>query len=101
MRHIAVIAYSLLLIIGGIIGHRVANSLASIITSVGSALLLLLSLYLESKYPEIAKILLYSILSLLTLFFAYRWIHTGKLMPGGMLFIISAIVLAIAFLFKK
>lgn len=99
LYNISILAYSILLIIGGYMGHQ-AGSTVSLITSVASGLSLLILLGLSlnnSGWPVFA---INGLITVLALFFAYRWFTTGKFMPGGLLLIISAAVLFIALLFK-
>lgn len=99
---ILVIAYSILLIIGGVIGHRAAGSLASIITSVLFGAFLLLSLFIERQLPGIGLRMTNAALAVLILFFGYRWITTGKFMPGGLLCIMTiGVTAALAYLHRS
>ncbi len=92
--------YSLLLLIGGVIGYVIAGSQASLFMSSIFAILLIGSLYLIRVKPTIAYTCIFSLLALLTLFFAYRW-YTIKFMPSGMLCILSLVVGSLAYVWKK
>lgn len=95
--NVTVIAYSILLIVGGIIGHQVKGSLASLIASVASGTLLLLALYVMRRAPKLGITAIVGIVALLSLFFSYRWIATQHFMPPGLLALISFSVLGILF----
>ena len=92
--------YSLLLLIGGVVGYVIAGSHASLFMSSISAILLIGSLYLIRIKPSIAYKCIFSLLSLLTLFFAYRW-YSNQFMPSGMLCFLTLAVGLLAYAWKK
>jgi uncharacterized membrane protein (UPF0136 family) len=82
-----VFAYGIFILIGGVVGHLKAKSLASLVMGlvfgaglIGSAfrkrgvLSLILTLFLDA-------------------FFTWRWVSTGKFMPPGVLSLVSSAVL--------
>ena len=89
---ILVIIYSIIVLAGGLIGYLKADSLPSLISGVvfGAALFTCGMGILKSN----ATAFLFSIaLSfVLTAFFAYRYWPTGKLMPSGMMAILSGLI---------
>lgn len=87
------IAYSVLLVIGGLIGYFAAGSLASLIMSSGFALLIIGSLFIKHYIPAIGYAITYILLAILSAFFLFRAFHTGKFMPPGLLALISIGVL--------
>lgn len=97
---ISIVAYSILLIIGGYLGHQ-AGSFISLVMSVGFGLSLLVLLGLALQHAGFAYYLINVLISLLTIFFAMRWYTTGKFIPGGLLFWISLLVLLISFFHKR
>lgn len=88
--------YSVLLLIGGVAGYLVAGSLASLLMSSIFAILLIGSLFLIRFYPVIGYRTVFSLLGLLSLFFAYRW-YTVKFMPSGLLCILTLTILAVSY----
>ncbi len=94
--NLTVISYSILLIIGGIIGHQ-AGSMISLITSVtsGAAMLILFGMSLQGS--SWAHWGIVGLIAALGLFFFYRWNTTGKFMPGGLLLLISVAALLVLF----
>ena len=94
------IAYSVLLVIGGLIGYLTAGSLASIIMSSSFALLIVGSLFIKHYFPAIGYTLTYILLAALSSFFLFRAFHTGKFMPPGLLALVSIGVL-IALLIQR
>lgn len=82
--------YSLLLLVGGVVGYFVAGSLASLLMSTFFAIGLLGSLFLR-WYKFI-----FGLLGLLSLFFAYRW-YMAKFMPSGLLCLLTLAVLGFTF----
>jgi uncharacterized membrane protein (UPF0136 family) len=90
-------AYALLLFVGGIVGYAKAQSLMSLIMGIGSSLLLLACVgatWKGYKWGHMGSLIL---LSLLTLFFIYRFFITYKFMPAGMMAIIGVLVSSIAY----
>lgn len=91
-----IVAYSLLLLIGGVTGYFVAGSFASLLMSAIFAILLIGALFLVPFKPQFAYRAIYGLLTLLVLFFGYRW-YVGKFFPAGLLCILSITVLAFTF----
>lgn len=87
--------YTLILILGGLVGYLKAGSLLSIISSLVFGSLLLIGLYNKST----ATLLL--TLTALLLFFAYRWFQTGNFLPAGVLLVLTGLVLGASFLLLK
>lgn len=87
-----VTAYGLIVALGGLVGYLTAESLASLIAgSLFGALLFASGLGLCRS--SIVAYFTGTILSLsLTVFFSIRYYHTQKMMPGGMMAIISALI---------
>lgn len=92
--NIILITYSLLIIAGGVIGHLVAGSAASLIASLICGALLLVGIYLLNNMPTYGKPFTYFCMSFLSLFFIYRWIFTQKFIPAGVMTVASVIVFA-------
>ncbi len=92
--------YSLLLLIGGVIGYIMAGSLASLFMSSIFAILLLSSLFLIRFYPTIGDRSIFTLLALLTLFFAYRW-YAVKFMPSGLLCLLTIVIAGFALSWRK
>ena len=89
---IIVIIYSILVLLGGLIGYLFANSLPSLIsgTIFGAALFTCGLGILRSNLAAFITSIMLS--GLLTLFFGYRFWLTEKLMPAGMMGIISGLI---------
>lgn len=95
-----IVGYSLLLLIGGLIGYFMAGSSASLLMSSIFAALLIGSLFLIRVFPAAGYRTVSTLLVILTLFFAYRW-YTIKFMPSGLLTILSLIILCVTFFMKR
>lgn len=93
--NIPIIAYALLLFLGGLFGYYKSGSLVSIAVSTVSAALLLGSLYMKNAYA------IYAILILLTALFCWRFAESGKFMPAGLFSILTIALLAYLFFTKK
>jgi uncharacterized membrane protein (UPF0136 family) len=93
--------YALLILVGGIIGHLVANSLISlIISSVIAGMLLVCSgLILKENIPAYHAATL--ITAILLAFFTYRYFLTSKIAPGGIMALISGVLLVYLILQTK
>ncbi|EAZ90931.1 TMEM14 family protein [Crocosphaera chwakensis] len=94
---IATLIYGILLFIGGIIGYIKARSKPSLISGVLSSLLLLLSAFLQWQQVAVGLILAQIITILLAIVFLIRLWKTRKLMPAGLMVMISVAVLIILF----
>lgn len=95
---IVVLCYALLIFLGGVIGHAVANSLASLIASSIFALILLGCAHYINKGNEAAYKIATAITALLFVFFTYRFFLSYKIAPGGIMAIISAALLVYLFI---
>lgn len=94
-----IVGYSLLLLIGGVIGYVVAGSTASLLMSSLFAALLIGSLFFIRFSPANGYRAVSLLLIALTLFFAYRW-YTGKFLPSGLLTLATLAVLISTYLMR-
>lgn len=95
---IAVIIYGLLIILGGVIGFAKAHSIASITMGTLFGAGLLASGIAMLKKSNIGFYSATALSSLLTIFFTYRFILTQRLMPAGIMSLLSLIVLIALYL---
>ncbi len=93
-------AYSLLLLIGGVTGYFMAGSFASLIMSTIFAILLIGSLFLGRFYAKAGNKAILSLLTILALFFAYRW-YVTKFFPSGAICCLTLLILGVSFLWQK
>lgn len=102
MRYLAyfTIAYGLLLLVGGMYGYAQAHSLPSLIMGSVSAALIIFGSIAMLKQSFAGYLITTLVTGLLTAFFAYRFIHSYKFMPPGMLAIISLIIFIILIMTK-
>ncbi|MDJ0511254.1 MAG: TMEM14 family protein [Crocosphaera sp.] len=91
----ATLVYGILLLIGGIIGYVTAKSKPSLISGVVSGLLLLVTSFLQLQQIALAFILARIVTILLTVVFAIRFWKTKKLMPAGIMLVVSVAILVI------
>lgn len=96
-----VLTYALLIFVGGVIGFNQAHSLPSLIAGSLSALLLLACSLGMFKRSVLAYTLAMALILALMLFFSYRFVLTGKIMPAGMMAVISAFCLACIMMRRK
>lgn len=89
---IIVIIYSILVLMGGLIGYLFADSLPSLIagTVFGAALFTCGLGILRTSVPAFLTAVALS--GVLTAFFGYRYWLTAKLMPAGMMGLISGLI---------
>ena len=88
-----VLIYAVLILIGGIIGHVKASSLASLIFGLTFGLLLVgsaIAMFAKHKWGAYGAVIL---TFMLDGFFTYRFLKTHAFMPAGMLSLISFAVL--------
>lgn len=91
--------YSVLMLLGGVIGYRAAGSRASLLAGLMSGLALLGAFAWSRSNPTGGFIAGAVIALALTVVFALRFAKTGSFMPSGMLLltsILALIILAIA-----
>ncbi|HIK30698.1 MAG TPA: hypothetical protein IGS17_16595 [Oscillatoriales cyanobacterium M59_W2019_021] len=92
---LAAIAYGVLAIVGGMIGYRQAKSHVSLISGVGSGVLLILGGVLQ-LWGQTWGLWLSAIVTLVLIaVFAMRLAKTRKVMPAGLMLISGTIALAI------
>jgi uncharacterized membrane protein (UPF0136 family) len=91
--------YGFLLLLGGIIGYVKASSLASLVMGVTFSFLICFAAFLILSNHEWGEFFAKTVVTLLFLFFAYRFFLSFKMMPGGVMAFLSLIMLAL--LFKK
>ena len=95
--------FGALTIIGGIIGYVKANSLPSIIAGSITGVLLLVAGSLLSSHRVIGLATAFVVSLLLAAQFVPKFIRTGKVMPAGLMSILSVIGIVVAVIawFKK
>jgi uncharacterized membrane protein (UPF0136 family) len=84
---IAVIAYGILAVGGGILGYLRAGSKISLISGTISGILLLLAAWLQIKQLEMGLVLARTVTLILVIVFTIRLLKTAKFMPGGLMVI--------------
>lgn len=89
--------YALLILTGGMIGYLKANSLMSLIMGGSFAVLLLLSAISMIKNQVLGYFSAIILTSALTVFFGYRFFTSWKMMPAGMMLILSVAMLGLLF----
>lgn len=94
-RVILLTIYGLLLFVGGMIGFSTAHSLPSLIMGTSATAFVFAAAYGYYQNKVWAFYLAQIISWVLFLFFTYRYLHTQKMMPGGMMAIISFVVAAL------
>jgi len=80
---IVLIAYSTLMLIGGIFGYTASKSMPSLIAGIVSAIVLDIAFFLTKTSGRIGYLVGGVTAFALTAFFAYRIYETGKVMPAG------------------
>ncbi len=95
------IAYTLLLLVGGLIGYFTANSLPSLIASSLFSVCLLIAVWGCQQEKSWGYPLAITALSLLILFFGVRLYATQKFMPAGLMFIVSLITLTTTYFLER
>ncbi|HEV3394286.1 MAG TPA: TMEM14 family protein [Chthoniobacterales bacterium] len=97
------LVFGALTIIGGVIGYVKAGSMASIIAGAISGILLLIAGWILPNNRTIGLAIAFVVSLLLATQFVPKLIRTGKVMPAGLMSILSVIgiVVAIAAWLKK
>ncbi|QEH32519.1 Transmembrane proteins 14C [Aquisphaera giovannonii] len=90
--------YAALLAAGGVIGLLKAGSRPSLIAGLISSALTVLAFALSFSYPLAGLALGFLVALSLTFFFAARFFKSRKVMPSGMLAVLSLLVAFLTFL---
>ena len=90
-KSLIIFIYAVLVLGGGLIGYAVAGSIASIVASSAFATILFITGYLVSIGNKLAYDLTLFVILFLTAFFGYRFFLSYKMMPGGVMSLISAL----------
>jgi uncharacterized membrane protein (UPF0136 family) len=90
------IAFGVLTIAGGIVGYAKAGSVASIVAGSITGILLLVAAFLLPQHRAIGLATSFIISLLLAAQFVPKFIRTGRVMPAGMMAILSVIGLVAA-----
>ena len=88
--------FGALTIIGGVIGYVKAQSVPSIIAGTITGLLLLLAGYLLPQNRTAGLVTAFIVSLLLAAQFLPKFIRTGKVMPAGLMSILSVIGIVVA-----
>ena len=85
------LVFGVLTIAGGIVGYVKAGSVASIIAGSITGVLLLVAAFLLPEHRAIGLATAFIISLLLAAQFAPKFIRTGRIMPAGMMAVLSVI----------
>ena len=85
------IVFGVLTIVGGVIGYVKAGSVASIIAGSITGVLLLVGAFLLPEHRAVGLATVFIISLLLAAQFVPKFLRTGRIMPAGMMSILSAI----------
>lgn len=83
--------YSLIVVIGGVIGYQQAQSEASLYMGLTFGLLLCLCELFMISGKKAAYVVALILMCILALFFGYRFALTQKFMPAGMMLLITCL----------
>jgi uncharacterized membrane protein (UPF0136 family) len=81
--------YSLLVVMGGVIGYVQAHSYASLYMGLAFGISLSLCSLLMLKGKKAAYLVALVLMCILALFFCYRFALTQKFMPAGLMLVLS------------
>ena len=95
IAQLALAVFGLLLILGGYFGWK-AGSQVSLIMGLASGIIVLIAVCITRSNPQLGFSILIAVSSLLSVVFLSRWAKTKKIMPSGMLFLMSLAAAVIA-----
>ena len=95
LGRVVLAVYAVLMLVGGVMGYRAAKSSASLVAGVGSAVVLLVALFLSLRAPATGYWLGALTSLALCIVFTLRLAKTGKFMPSGMLLTVSFVALVL------
>jgi uncharacterized membrane protein (UPF0136 family) len=93
---VAVFAYGILAIVGGIIGYMRASSKVSLISGTISGLLLIVAGFFQLQGQAWAALLAVIVTGFLVVVFAVRLAKTRKFMPAGLMVLLGMVTLAVS-----
>src|ERR1700746_3997417 len=95
--------FGVLTIAGGVVGYVKAGSVASVVAGLITGVLLLVAAFLLPEQRAVGLATAFIISLLLAAQFVPKFIRTGRVMPAGMMSILSVIgiVVAVVAWFKK
>src|SRR2546430_6376283 len=88
--------FGVLTIAGGVVGYVKAGSVASIIAGLITGILLLVAAFLLPEHRAIGLATAFIISLLLAAQFAPKFLRTGRVMPAGMMSVLSVIGIIVA-----
>lgn len=86
-------AYGLLTMVGGVLGYVNAGSQVSLIAGLGSGAVVLLATYIRHRFAGLSAVILAITSALLLAKFGTDFLTVGKVMPAGVMSILSAVAL--------
>ncbi len=90
------VVYGILLVVGGVIGYTKAKSMPSLVMGSATGILAILLAYYGLHGHDLISLFLLAAESIvLSAFFYTRFQKTKKIMPAGLMFIVSVVSLAI------
>lgn len=90
------IVFGVLTIVGGIIGYAKAGSVASIIAGLITGILLLVAAFLLPEHFAAGLITAFIVSIFLALYFIPKLLRTGRVMPAGIMSLLSVIGIIVA-----
>lgn len=96
-----VLGFGIIVMFGGLIGYLTANSLISLFAGTISGAVLVAGGMGLIRNSVIAYYVSLVATGLLTLFFAYRYVGSYKMMPSGMMGILSLVVFVLLLSTRK
>jgi uncharacterized membrane protein (UPF0136 family) len=101
IQAITQLVYAILVLIGGIIGHYIANSMPSLVMGTIFAILLTASAIAMFQNIPLGFYSGVALTAILFVFFGYRYLTTMKVFPAGFMTLVSLVVLLILFFVKR
>ena len=90
------IGFGILTIAGGVVGYVKAGSLPSIIAGSITGVLLLVAAFLLPEHRAVGLATAFIVSLLLAAQFVPKFVRTGRVMPAGMMSVLSVIVIIVA-----
>jgi len=94
MGQVVLLAFAVILLIGGVFGYR-AGSKVSLIMGAGSGLLLLVAWFVTRTHMSLGLWIGVGVSLLLVVSFGMRVLKTGRFMPAGALLTVSVVSLGL------
>ena len=92
VKIILMLGYAIFLLVGAVLGLK-AGSKVSLYMGLASSILTVFGIFTYNQNPDLGNIIFIALTTLLAVVFLIRLLKTKKMMPSGMLLIVTSFIL--------